>query len=74
MPGPVTLAACLLDLVESLYGRLVANYGRLAATESDAGLRDYYKALESETMAEWEEFRDEWKPRLDRIIATRGRS
>lgn len=55
MPGPVTLAACLLELADDLYSHVV----RLTpeGPEKEA------------VILEWTRFRDEWKPRIDRIIA-----
>lgn len=58
LPGPVTLAACLLELADNLYSRLV--------TETPEG------ADKESLVHEWASFRDEWKPRLERIIQ-RGR-
>lgn len=54
-PGPVTLAACLLELSDNLYAKLV--------TELPEGPQK--EAL----VHEWAAFRDEWKPRLERIIS-----
>lgn len=61
MPGPVTLAACLLELVERLYARLIVIQ---RANADDDGA--------DQTMTEFEEFRNEWRPHLERVIR-RGR-
>lgn len=57
MPGPVTLAACLLEIVERLYARLVV----LAENQGN-------EAMSASLTTEWEEFRNEWRPHLERII------
>jgi len=61
MPGPVTMAACLLELVERLYARLIA-VARAAEQDEMADI----------TIAEFEAWRDEWRPLLEEIIR-RGR-
>jgi len=61
MPGPVTLAACLLEIVEKLYARLIA-VARAAGQDEVADI----------TIAEFEAWRDEWRPLLEEIIR-RGR-
>jgi len=60
--GPVTLAACLLELVERLYARLIV----IQRAQGDEDGAD-------ETVTEFEEFRNEWRPHLERMIRT-GRS
>lgn len=54
MPGIYTLAACLLELTDSLYAQLVN-------TTPDGPEKDGL-------IAEWTVFRDKWKPRLDRLL------
>jgi len=61
MPGPVTLAACLLEIVEKLYARLIA-VARATGQDEVADI----------TIAEFEAWRDEWRPLLEEIIR-RGR-
>lgn len=60
--GPVTLAACLLELIERLYARVVVI--QRAAGDDDGA---------DQTLTEFEEFRNEWRPHLERMIRT-GRS
>ncbi len=57
MPGPVTLAACLLELCERLFARLIV----LAEKTGDSAMSD---AL----VEEFTDFRNEWRPELERII------
>lgn len=57
MPGPVTLAACLLEIIERLYARLIV----LAEKAGDQDMAD-------SLATEWEDFRNEWRPHLERII------
>jgi len=59
MPGPVTLAACLMETCERLYARVITT-ARAAGQEEVADL----------TIAEFEMWRDEWRPLLERIINT----
>jgi len=61
MPGPVALAACLLEITERLYARVIA----VARVSGDDEMADI-------TIAEFEAFRDEWRPLLEQIIR-RGR-
>lgn len=61
MPGPVTLAACLMELSERLYARTIA-VTRAAGQDEVADI----------TIAEFEAWRDEWRPLLEDIIR-RGR-
>jgi len=61
MPGPVTLAACLIELCEKLYARVIA-VARAAGQDEIADA----------TIAEFEQWRDEWRPLLENIIR-RGR-
>lgn len=60
MPGPVTLAACLLELVDNLYARLIDMY-------------DDEDPNKEALVLEWETFRNEWKPRLERVITQQKR-
>jgi len=57
IPSPVVLAACLLEIVEKLYARVIA-VSRLAGQDDLADI----------TIAEFEAWRDEWRPYLERII------
>jgi len=61
MPGPVTVAACLLEITERLYARCIVLAHRVQDDE-----------LANEWIAEFETFRDEWRPHLEDIIR-RGR-
>jgi len=61
MPGPVTLAACLMEVSEKLYARLIA-VARASGQDEVADI----------TIAEFEAWRDEWRPLLEDIIR-RGR-
>jgi len=58
MPGPVALASLLLSALESIYAHLVT----LTPDGPDKDL----------LVLEWTNFRDEYKPMLDRVIQ-RGR-
>lgn len=61
MPGPVAMAACLIDTVETLYYRLIALHTMLG-----------HEPEKEQMITELAEWRDEWKPQLERIIR-RGR-
>jgi len=61
LPGPVTLAACLLNTIEQLYARVIA--------VARAGGQD---EVADASIAEFEAWRDEWRPLLERIL-DRGR-
>lgn len=53
VPGPATLAACLIDLMETLYPRVIA----LAPEELKQGF-----------IEEFAQMRDQWRPALEDII------
>jgi len=57
--GPVTLAACLLEVTERLYARCIVLASRVQDDE-----------LAQDLIEEFEEFRNEWRPRLERMIRT----
>jgi len=59
MPGAVALCVFAWDAVEMIFARLAG----AARTEAE---RD-------EIVKEWEEFRDAWKPVIDRLVLRGGR-
>jgi len=68
LSGPATLAACLLDIMETLYSRHLVLIQNLRDSESRPEVKQYWANLHDDVVEEFEDARNEWRPRLERMI------